>query len=161
MSYESVPLRRYPSTDEDVLEQSGTQANAATNTATDHQSLADSTNTSTNSQPRADSTNTATDHQSLADSTSVDHNAQNAQCPAPQSTSSTLKRWLAELSAWITGLIALAAIIITIGLHNGRPLPDWPYSISVNALVSIFATILKAMMMVPIAEGKFYHNLRA
>ncbi|KAF7531220.1 hypothetical protein G7054_g9071 [Neopestalotiopsis clavispora] len=166
MSYESVPLRRYPSTDEDVLEQSGTQANAATNTATDHQSLADSTNTSTNSQPRADSTNTAsdqqslagstntaTDHQSLADSTSVDHNAQNAQCPAPQSTSSTLKRWLAELSAWITGLIALAAIIITIGLHNGRPLPDWPYSISVNALVSIFATILKAMMMIPIAEA--------
>jgi Protein of unknown function (DUF3176) len=61
-------------------------------------------------------------------------------------------RWLIELLASLVALLALAAIIITLVTHDGRPLPEWPFGISINALVSIFAVILKGTMMVPVAE---------
>lgn len=46
-------------------------------------------------------------------------------------------RWWAELCAYSAALLALAAIAITLGTHNRRLLPDWPFGISVNALVSV------------------------
>jgi hypothetical protein len=63
-------------------------------------------------------------------------------------------RWLTELLASLIALLAFAAIVITLATHNGRPLPNWPFGISINALVSIFAVILKGTMMVPVAECK-------
>lgn len=61
--------------------------------------------------------------------------------------------WLWELCATMTSLISFLAIILILRLHEGRPLPDRPFSITINSLVSIFATIMKAAMLVPIAEG--------
>jgi Protein of unknown function (DUF3176) len=72
----------------------------------------------------------------------------------PNSDTLIRKIWLTEILAAILALVAMAAIMITLGTHNGRPLPDWPYQISINALVSIFSVIFKGAMMVPIAEGK-------
>ncbi|KAL0265060.1 hypothetical protein SLS55_001018 [Diplodia seriata] len=62
-------------------------------------------------------------------------------------------RWLTEILAYIISLIALAAIVITLATHDGRPLPDWPFRVSINALISVFAVILKATMMIPVAEA--------
>ncbi|KAF2141171.1 uncharacterized protein K452DRAFT_318841 [Aplosporella prunicola CBS 121167] len=62
-------------------------------------------------------------------------------------------RWLMEVLACVIALLALVAIIITLGLHDGRPIPDWPFRISVNAVVSIFSVILKGTMLVPVAEA--------
>ncbi|KAL1650425.1 hypothetical protein SLS58_001243 [Diplodia intermedia] len=62
-------------------------------------------------------------------------------------------RWLTEILAYIVSLIALAAIVITLATHDGRPLPDWPFRVSINALISVFAVILKATMMIPVAEA--------
>ncbi|KAF4545037.1 uncharacterized protein LTHEOB_5448 [Lasiodiplodia theobromae] len=62
-------------------------------------------------------------------------------------------RWLTEILAYFVSLIALAAIIITLATHDGHPLPDWPFRISINALISVFAVILKATMMIPVAEA--------
>lgn len=50
-------------------------------------------------------------------------------------------------------LICLVAIILILRLHDGRPLPEWPFSITINALVSVFATLMGATMLMPIAEG--------
>jgi hypothetical protein len=69
-------------------------------------------------------------------------------------------RWLVELLACFVAVLALAAIVITLGTHNGRPLPKWPFEISVNALVSIFSVILKGAMMAPVAEGNCSSHLR-
>ncbi|KAH0021500.1 hypothetical protein KCU78_g6088, partial [Aureobasidium melanogenum] len=61
--------------------------------------------------------------------------------------------WLFEILACALALLALAAIVITLAVHDGRPLPEWPFNISVNALVSIFGVILKTSMMLPVSES--------
>ena len=77
---------------------------------------------------------------------------------ARNSTFSNLSRlcriWVVDLLACVVAFTALFAIIITLYSHNGRPLPDWPFGISVNALVSVFAVILKVTMLVVVTEGR-------
>ncbi|KAI9741138.1 MAG: hypothetical protein M1834_002851 [Cirrosporium novae-zelandiae] len=74
--------------------------------------------------------------------------------------------WWQEIFCCILTLVALAAIIITLAIHQGRPLPDWPHQISVNTLISVFLVVLKGAMMLPLAEGisqfkwRWYHNAR-
>lgn len=60
--------------------------------------------------------------------------------------------WMIEILACGLAMLALIAIVTTLEIHNGRPLPQWPFGISVNALVSVFAVILKASMMLPVSE---------
>lgn len=62
--------------------------------------------------------------------------------------------WLWEVLGCLTALVALLAIIITLNAHNNRPLPNWPFSITINSLVSVLATIMKASMMGPVSQGK-------
>ncbi|OJD31464.1 acid phosphatase protein [Diplodia corticola] len=61
--------------------------------------------------------------------------------------------WLFELLAWIISAIAMAVLVVTLILTDGRPLPHWPMRITLNSFISILATIIKAAMVVPIAEG--------
>lgn len=46
-------------------------------------------------------------------------------------------------AASIAILSALMSIILILALHQGRPLPDWPFAITLNSLVSIMVVILK------------------
>lgn len=86
------------------------------------------------------------------------------------------KWWVLEVLAWIMSLIALGAIISVLAVYNGRlsspllelfmclmiadkPLPKWPYSITINSLISVFSTIFKACMAVPLTEGKQYQQI--
>ena len=50
-------------------------------------------------------------------------------------------------------LVALVAIIVTLKTQDRKPLPKWPSLITINSLVSVFTAILKASMIMPIAEG--------
>ncbi|KAG9521981.1 hypothetical protein KCV07_g3395, partial [Aureobasidium melanogenum] len=61
--------------------------------------------------------------------------------------------WLFEILACTLSVSALVAIVITLAVHDGRPLPEWPFNISVNALVSVFGVILKTSMMLPVSES--------
>lgn len=61
--------------------------------------------------------------------------------------------WIWELFAMISSLISFVAIVLVLRLHEGRPVPDWPFSITISSMISIFATIMSATMLVPIAEG--------
>ncbi|KAL9616257.1 MAG: hypothetical protein Q9160_008863 [Pyrenula sp. 1 TL-2023] len=61
--------------------------------------------------------------------------------------------WLKEFLSLVVALIALAFIVMVLALHQDKTLPKWPSSISINSLVSILTSILKAAMMLPIAEG--------
>ena len=79
---------------------------------------------------------------------------QKATSAGPHVLPSVFDRWIAELLACVVALIALAAIVITLETHKGRPIPDWPFGISINALVSIFSVILRGTMMIPVAECK-------
>lgn len=61
--------------------------------------------------------------------------------------------WLWELCSLLCSVISLVAIVLVLRLHEGRPLPQWPFSITINSLVSVFATIFSATISVPVAEG--------
>ena len=82
----------------------------------------------------------------------------NPKAPLKRDRSSPLLRlweyaWLIEIVSLLLAIIALAAIVITLSLHQNKPLPQWPSLISINALIAIFTAILKAALMLPVAEG--------
>ncbi|KAF3798919.1 hypothetical protein GCG54_00010591 [Colletotrichum gloeosporioides] len=61
--------------------------------------------------------------------------------------------WVWEVLSIAVATVALAAMFITLLLHQDRTLPKWPSMITINALIAIFSAILKACLMMPIAEG--------
>jgi hypothetical protein len=50
-------------------------------------------------------------------------------------------------------VLALMAIILILALHQNRPLPNWPLTITINSLISIMVVILKTSMLAIIASG--------
>ncbi|KAK4934472.1 hypothetical protein LTR10_024274 [Elasticomyces elasticus] len=50
-------------------------------------------------------------------------------------------------------VIALMAIVVTLTIHQGRPLPQWPHMISINALIAIFTGVFRFSLLIPVAEG--------
>ena len=71
-----------------------------------------------------------------------------------------LKDWSLEISACCIFILALIAIVITLRPHQNKPLPQWPYSISINSLLSIYSVILKVTILLVIAEslGKYLNR---
>lgn len=47
---------------------------------------------------------------------------------------------------------ALVAIVVTIYPYEGRPLPQWPYRLSNNSLISVYVVVLKAAMLLVATE---------
>lgn len=64
-----------------------------------------------------------------------------------------LKDWWLESGACFLLLGALVAVIATLYPHQGKPLPQWPYRISVNTLISIYLVVLKGSVLLVTAEG--------
>lgn len=46
----------------------------------------------------------------------------------------------------------MAAVVIVLENYKDEPLPDWPFGITLNALISILATIAQMAMMKPVIE---------
>ena len=70
------------------------------------------------------------------------------------SSRGTFRRWLPELLACCGVLLALVALIVFMSQYDGRPRPQWPYTITINTIVSIFGLILRACLLIPVAEGE-------
>ena len=64
--------------------------------------------------------------------------------------------WIAEMLSYLLAILALTAVVIILALHQNKPMPQWPSLISINSLVSIFTSIMKAAMLLPVAEGRLY-----
>jgi hypothetical protein len=52
--------------------------------------------------------------------------------------------WKWEAAACFMATVSLSAVVATLYPYNGQPLPQWPFRISINTLVSIFSVVLKA-----------------
>jgi Protein of unknown function (DUF3176) len=65
----------------------------------------------------------------------------------------SLRIWWTELLCCVLFIGAFVAIVLTIRPYEGRPLPQWPYQLSINSLISIYIVILKASMLLVAAEG--------
>ena len=67
--------------------------------------------------------------------------------------SGMFRKWWGELSCCLLVLAALLAIVATLYPYADRPLPRWPYGLSINALLSIWVLIMKAAMLYLISQG--------
>ncbi|KAH7391646.1 hypothetical protein BKA64DRAFT_747158 [Cadophora sp. MPI-SDFR-AT-0126] len=61
-------------------------------------------------------------------------------------------KWKWELLSLVGTTMSLVAIVIVLNHYDGQPSPKWPYEITLNTLVSVFSTLLKALMMMAVAE---------
>ena len=86
--------------------------------------------------------------------------AQPAFKPAPRKSASVSpfkliqNLWLETLSL-VSLILVLIAIVATLVSHQDRPLPQWPFKITINTVVSTYVTILKSLMLFVIAQGMF------
>lgn len=61
--------------------------------------------------------------------------------------------WTLEILGCLTSILFLVAIIVVLFKFDGRPMPDWPYGITLNALISVLSTVMKATMAFVLAES--------
>ena len=47
-------------------------------------------------------------------------------------------------------------IIVVLAMYDGQPLPNWPYSITLNAMVSVLATTAKVTPRLNLTSETFY-----
>lgn len=66
---------------------------------------------------------------------------------------SALRHWIPEIVSFWISLSALVAIVAVVRTRHGKPLPEWRSPFTINFLVSVFTSILKAALMMPIAEA--------
>ena len=64
-----------------------------------------------------------------------------------------IRNWWMEIAACFLFFAALTAIVATMYTHQGKPLPQWPYQISVNSLISIYVVVFKGTILLMTAEG--------
>ncbi|KAK8036952.1 hypothetical protein PG991_001266 [Apiospora marii] len=73
--------------------------------------------------------------------------------PRPAKATEESGSWVFEFVACFISTLALAAIIVTLALMDGRPLQRWPMKITLNSFISFMSTIAKAALVIPVAEG--------
>ncbi|KAI6081849.1 hypothetical protein F4821DRAFT_16645 [Hypoxylon rubiginosum] len=59
--------------------------------------------------------------------------------------------WIWEFVSWIVSVTLLAGIAVTLVLHQNRPLPDWPFGITINALISLLSTLSTSALLVVVS----------
>ena len=60
--------------------------------------------------------------------------------------------WIKEIGAMLISILSLLSIVLVLRMHEGCPLPDWPFSITINSLVSIFSTVMSLTLLVPLEQ---------
>ncbi|KAK8093704.1 hypothetical protein PG997_000389 [Apiospora hydei] len=73
--------------------------------------------------------------------------------PRPAKSAEESGWWMFEIIACCVSTIALAAILVTLGLMDQRPLHTWPMKITLNSFIAFMSTIAKAALVIPVAEG--------
>ncbi|KAF6802931.1 hypothetical protein CSOJ01_11256 [Colletotrichum sojae] len=61
--------------------------------------------------------------------------------------------WALELASLVLSLVFFAIIVVVLDRFNGRDLPTWPLKITLNSFLSLFTTLTKAAMLVPVCAA--------
>lgn len=72
---------------------------------------------------------------------------------APRKLPRELSFWWWEAISIVVTALSLLAIVLTLRLYQDQPLPDWPYDISINTLVSLFVVFMKGSIAVILTSG--------
>lgn len=72
--------------------------------------------------------------------------------------------WVNEIVSCVFASVAFTSLVILLYTFNKQPLPNLPRMISFNTIIALITAILKASLMLPVAEGisqakwKWYSN---
>lgn len=69
------------------------------------------------------------------------------------SQSSSLGSWILEIITITLAFAAVGGIMGVLAHFDDRPLPDWPYYITLNALIALLATVAIATMSISLSNG--------
>ena len=61
--------------------------------------------------------------------------------------------WKLEVACWTASCLLFMGIVAVLNRFQGRPLPDLPFSITVNAIVGLLATLGELLFMIPVASA--------
>ena len=61
--------------------------------------------------------------------------------------------WSLEIVNGGIALASFASIVAVLAWSDGRPMPDWPEGITLNAILSVLTSIMKAAMVLIITEA--------
>lgn len=61
--------------------------------------------------------------------------------------------WWPEMVCCAVSTGAFLAVVATIYSYQGRPLPEWPYHLTINTLIAIYIVVLKATLLFVAAQG--------
>ncbi|MCJ1428148.1 hypothetical protein MMC29_006056 [Sticta canariensis] len=64
-----------------------------------------------------------------------------------------MRCWIWEILALLVSILALMMIVLILYLFQGRSLLDWPCPITINSLIAICSTVMKAALSVPVAAS--------
>ena len=67
------------------------------------------------------------------------------------------RSWLWETISCVAVLALSCAIIAVLVVYDNRPLPQLPFSVSLNAVISVLATALKGSLLIPTGACKYIH----
>ncbi|KAI1457061.1 hypothetical protein F4805DRAFT_205981 [Annulohypoxylon moriforme] len=71
---------------------------------------------------------------------------------SPSKRITLAKIWWLEMSACLLVVATIGALVGTVQPYQGRPLPQWPYSLSINTIVSFYSEIMRAAMILVLGE---------
>ncbi|KAI0018390.1 hypothetical protein F4780DRAFT_521255 [Xylariomycetidae sp. FL0641] len=97
----------------------------------------------------------------------LDKDSESASCYSPRETERLSEQpeatrrknlsywcsWAWEIVNCVVLVVSLFGILATLYPHHGQPLPRWPFSISINTLLSIYGLIMKASMLLILSSG--------
>jgi hypothetical protein len=81
------------------------------------------------------------------------HLAENSRETRGRKRFELLRTWWLEFLSCALFAGALVGLIFTIRPYEGRPLPQWPYRLTINSLIAVYTVILRAPMLFVAAEG--------
>lgn len=61
--------------------------------------------------------------------------------------------WTMEVLCFFIALGCFGAIVGIVYTHQGQTLSQWPFQITLNALIGVFTSIFKAALLAPMTEG--------
>ena len=64
----------------------------------------------------------------------------------------TIRAWIWELAAIGFAFAVVLATFITLAVGSGKDVPSWPLSLSLNSLISIYSTVLRALLFFILSE---------
>ncbi|KAI2473119.1 hypothetical protein F4781DRAFT_419563 [Annulohypoxylon bovei var. microspora] len=71
---------------------------------------------------------------------------------SPAKSITLVKIWWLEIASCLLVVAIIAALVGTIQPYQGQPLPQWPYSLSINTIVSFYSEIMRAAMILVLGE---------